>query len=103
MTTGSSTWLHKFKVPERFSTKAMKAMEDGVISKGVRVEVIGTVATQMLQHTLHPTHEVCISFSEILWVYNKSRIRVLMVVQDHIAVNSFTSCVIIHFWLYYPQ
>ncbi len=57
---GCSTWLHKFKVPERFSRKTTEAIADGVISKGVRV-VVASVALQMLQHTQTPTSEVRIS------------------------------------------
>ncbi len=53
-----SSWLHRFKVPERFSTSTTEAIEKGVISKGVRIEIVAAVAMQIMQYTMTPTSKV---------------------------------------------
>lgn len=37
----------------------MEAIKSGVVTKGMRVEIITAVAIQMMQHTMQPTSEVC--------------------------------------------
>lgn len=55
----TGSWLHQFKVPDRFSAKTMEGIAKGVISKALWVEVVASIATQMLQYTMTPTQEVC--------------------------------------------
>ncbi len=38
----------------------MEAIATGMISKSVRIEVIGSVAVQMMQYTMAPTPEVIV-------------------------------------------
>lgn len=69
-----SVWLHKFTIPKRFSKKTIQAMERGVITKAVRIEIINSVAIQVLQHTTNPTPEeyteVCVKLIETYGLWN---------------------------------
>ena len=61
---GTSNWLQTFVIPERFSTRTMEAIKSGLVTKGMRVEIIAAIAIQMMQYTMQPTSEVhctCVS------------------------------------------
>lgn len=55
-----STWLHTFKLPERFSratTEAIERGEKGDVTKKMRIEIVNMIAFKMLEHTERPTSE----------------------------------------------
>ena len=47
----------RYKLPERFSKRVVRAMSDGIITKTVRSEIITVIALGMWQITTHPTSE----------------------------------------------
>ena len=44
--------------PDRFSTRTMEAIKSGLVTKGIRVEIITAIAIQMMRYTMQPTSEV---------------------------------------------
>lgn len=47
----------------------MEAIVLGNITRGVRVEVIGAVAVQMLQYTTTPTSQVCVHMLNLITIH----------------------------------
>ena len=52
-----STFRHQSVIPNKFSKKIMEAINLGILTKGMRTEVINMIAVQMLQETLYPKSE----------------------------------------------
>ena len=56
----SSDWIHRFKIPQQFSLKTMKALEGNDkmdITSAIRCEIISSIATLIMVHTITPTPE----------------------------------------------
>ena len=47
-------WLDTFEVPTEFSFHTNEAIKTGVLTKSSRVEIIGALATRVLQYTRTP-------------------------------------------------
>ena len=54
----TSNWLQTFIIPDRFSTRTMEAIKSGLVTKGIRMEIITAIAIQMMRYTMQPTSEV---------------------------------------------
>lgn len=66
ITSTSSTWVHTFKLPERFSRVTTEALENGGITKKMRIEIVNMIAFKMLEHTDMPTSEEYSAVSRML-------------------------------------
>lgn len=55
--TGSASWHHTFKIPERsgFSGSVQKAIDTGFVSAKARREINQTLRTLLLQHSRYNT------------------------------------------------
>ncbi len=51
----SSSWVFSFQIPERFTNKTMKCLEDVCISSTARSEIIASLHTRILQYTDFPS------------------------------------------------
>lgn len=55
-----------YKIPENFSKKVMDSIEEGIITKAIRSEIITVVALGMWQCTTQPTSDEYTSISRSL-------------------------------------
>ena len=56
----SSDWIRVFKLPTQFSLMTMKALESAnkmQITSAIRCEIISSIATLVMVHTMYPTPE----------------------------------------------
>lgn len=56
----SSHWIQDFKLPTQFSLKTMKALSGSnkmEITRAVRCEIISSISTLVMVHTISPTPE----------------------------------------------
>ena len=51
------TLRHQSFIPSKFSKKPIESINLGILTKGIRTEVINMIAVQMLQETSYPTSE----------------------------------------------
>lgn len=64
ITSTSSTWVHTFKLPERFSRATTEDLES--IIKKMYLEIVNMIAFKMLEHTDRPTSEEYNAVSRML-------------------------------------
>ena len=81
-----SKWHTTFVVPEKhtFSGCVQRAISSGVIQAKARQEIVQTLRTYMLQHTLYPTSEEYTAVCQKLIVTYPN-------LQDTIGSNGFVS------------
>ena len=62
-------WLSSFKIPTQFSLKTMSALKGENkmdITKAVRCEIVSSIATLVMVHTIEPTPEQLTSLAQRL-------------------------------------
>ena len=51
----ASCWAHNITIPSRFSRPTMKCIEEGILTSASRDEVVNSLSTLMMLHTVTPT------------------------------------------------
>ena len=53
----ADNWAGKLNMPKRFSTETMTAIKSGILNNRVRDEIVNSLSTLMMVHTVKPTPE----------------------------------------------